>query len=279
MSRSPTRSRCLGLYFVGAVAACTEPQPQPVPRRTVAIAIVADVSASSAIPTGQTIADLRCPQVIATIQDALTAPGLRQLDVLILATGSKATSYEARVIIPWRSFAPASRLFGKRVSLTDQRQAFLRDLDALCRLNLRPETSSPIFFSIERAALSLSDRGRELPRGPEIQVSRSLVTLTDGRENAHPGIRSSLLAVSEALRQGKSIPKRPPTVPILNLDGVTVRLCGLAEHTHTGSRDDLAVSPAALPITWRSILGDATAFDAACPSTALPLSSTKGGAR
>lgn len=278
MSRSPARRRCLGFYLVWTLAACTEPQPHSIPRRTVAIAIVADVSTSSAIPTDQTIADLRCPQVIAAIQDSLTAPGLRQLDVLVLATGSKATSYEARVIISWRSFSPASRLFGKKISLTDQRQAFLRDLDALCRLNLRPETSSPIFFAIERAALSLSDRGREMPRGQEIQVSRSLVALTDGRETAHAGIRSWLLAVSEALRQGKPIPKHPSTVPILNLEGVTVSLCGLAEHTYTGSRDDLAVSPAALPITWRSILGNTTAFDAACPSTALPLSSTTGGA-
>lgn len=260
--------RLIQLLFVGLIAgvmlSCQPELGHSVSHRSLLV-IVADVSTSSAIPTGQTIADLRCPQVLAAAQNALTISGLRRLDILILATGSKkGTGYEAKVIVPWRSFSPTSRLFGKKITAADQREQFLRELDTDCRASLKEETSSPIYFAVERAMLSLNDHAQELSSRKEFKVSRTLVALTDLRENGHEMIRMRLLSVSEALRRGKPIPTRPATLPVLSTQGLTFRVCGLAEYTSTGSADDL-ILPAAIPVAWREVLPEAT-FDAACPS-------------
>lgn len=242
-----------------------QPPLTPSVQRLALLAIVVDVSTSAAIDSKQTVGDPRCPEVLAATEEALTTPGLRQLDILVISTGSRATSYEAKVIVPWRSFSPTSRLFGKKVSLADQRELFLRELDTDCRASLKEEASSPIYFTIERAMLSLNDHARELSARKEVKVSRSLVALTDLRENVHAGINTRLFSVSEALRRGKPIPPRPSTVPALRMDGISIHVCGLAEHSNTGSPDDLTISPAAISEVWREVLPEAT-FDAACSS-------------
>lgn len=239
-----------------------QPPLTPSVQRLAVLVIAVDVSTSTNSP-GHSITDLKCPEVVAATEEALTTAGLRRLDILVLASGSsKSTSYEARVAIPWRSFSPASRLFGKKVTAADQREQFLRELDKDCQSSLQEEPSSPIFFTVERALLSLSNHAQELSSGREVKVSRSLVVLTDLRENVHAGIRTRLVSVSEALRRGKPIPARPATLPVLSAQGTTIRVCGLSGFRSTGSPDDL-ILPAAVPVVWREVLPDAT-FDAAC---------------
>lgn len=267
---------------LGLWVSCQPPLVPAVAQHT-CLALVIDVSASSAIGASETIADQRCPQVWAATEQALATPGLHQLDVLAIATGSKLTAYEGRVIIPWRTFSPTARLFGRKITVQDQQQTFLRELDKQCRSLLRPEAVSPIFFAVERAALSLNDPARQRSSGHAVQVSKTLVVLSDLRETVHTGIRRYEIEVSEALRRGQPVPKRPSRVPVLNLEGIEVRACGLAEHSGgLGSSDDLAtILPTSLPLVWQEILGGAVAFDAACRSTSPSLSTaaeTKGGA-
>lgn len=262
----------------GALALCScQPKLHPSEKREVAsMVIVLDASTSSSVRDGQQIADLRCPEVSAAVEQALMQKGLRQLDVLVMASGGKATSSEGRVVVAWRSFAPTARLFGKQVSRDEQRQAFIHKLETECRSTLRPEKSSPIFFAIERAVTSLEHHAREVSHGSEVHQSQSLIVLSDLRENVHPGIKQRLLAVSDALRCGKPQPPRPETVPVLKRDGVAVAVCGLAEHS-SGGGDDLTVSPEAITSVWQEILGEAS-LDASCRRPG-SLPSVPGGAR
>ena len=262
----------------GALALCScQPKLHPSEKREVAsMVIVLDASTSSSVRDGQQIADLRCPEVSAAVEQALSQKGLRQLDVLIVASGGKATSSEGRVVAPWRSFTPTARLFGRQVSPQEQRQAFIKNLEAECRSTLHPEKSSPIFFAIERAVTSLEHHARGFSRGSELRHVQSLIVLSDLRENVHPGIKQRLLSVSDALRRGKPQPSRPDTVPVLKHDGIAVAVCGLAEHA-SGGGDDLTVSPDAITLVWQDILGNAS-LDASCRRPA-SLPSVPGGAR
>lgn len=261
---------------LGCLVGCQSKPVPSVPRQMVSLAIVVDASTSSSVRDGQQIADLRCPEVSAAVEQALMPKGLRQLDVLVVASGGKATSSEGRVVAAWRSFAPTARLFGRQVSRDEQRQAFIHNLEAECRSTLRPEKSSPIFFAIERAVTSLEHHARELSHGSEVRQSQSLIVLSDLRENVHPGIKQRLLAVSDALRRGKPQPPRPETVPVLKHDGIAVAVCGLAEHA-SGGGDDLTVSPEAITLVWQEILGEAS-LDASCRRPG-SLPSVPGGTR
>lgn len=267
------RSRSLVLGSLVLLLACSSPRPAPVPRLVMSLAIVVDASTSSSVREGQQIADLRCPEVSSAVERALSHKGLRQLDVLIVASGGKATSSEGRVVAPWRSFTPTARLFGRRVSPQEQRQAFINNLEAECRSTLHPEKSSPIFFAIERAAESLRQHTPDVARGSE--VVRQLVVLSDLRENVHQGIKARLLAVSSALRKGLPIPKQPSTIPVLKLDGISLLACGLAEHAG-GNADDLNLSPDAVTVVWQGVFQPTASFDAACPR---PTARLVGGAR
>lgn len=257
---------------LGLLVGC-EPSLKPsVPRRDV-LAIVIDASSSARLAEGQTIADLRCQEAVAVVEQALHEPGLRQLDVLVLATGGTGTSNEGRVIIPWRSFASTSRLFGKNRSRATQQREFLQSLEAACRTALKSENTSPIFFAIERAATSLAEQTHQRSPGDDATVSRSLIVLSDLRENVHHGIKAYLVAVSRSVRRGTTIPSRPSGVPQLMLSGIATRICGLSEHAG-GNADDLAVVPEAVTIAWKTILPDAS-FNASCRR---PVAPSVGGA-
>ncbi len=265
--------RSLVFALAALLMACGSPKVQPVPRRAVSIAIVADVSTSAGLKHGQTIADLRCSEVAALINEALTTKGLSRLDVLVLATGGKETSLEARSLIPWRSFVPQARLFGRNGSPLEQRRAFLQGLETTCRGTLKSETTSPIFFAIERAAESLRQHAKEERLSGT--VVKRLVVLSDLRENSHQALKARLLAVSNALRKGVPAPKQGATVPLLNMDGISLSVCGLAQHVG-GNADELAISPRAVTDVWQGVFQGAASFDAACPEEPTSLS---GGMR
>ncbi|MBL9008627.1 MAG: hypothetical protein JNJ46_30475 [Myxococcales bacterium] len=257
-----SRSRSFFFCLVTLLLACDAPKAPLMPRRAMSIAIVADVSTSAGLKPGQTIADLRCSEVVAVTAEALTMKGLSRLDVLVLATGGKETSLEARCLIPWRSFVPQARLFGKNRHPHEQRQAFLQGLETSCRGTLKGETTSPIFFATERATESLRQHAKEGRLSGE--VVKRLVVLSDLRENAHQSLKARLLTVSNALRKGVPTPKQGTGVPSLNLDGISLSVCGLAEHAG-GNADDLAITPRAVTEVWQGVFQGAASFDAACP--------------
>ena len=267
MSRTTVLLRA-GL-ILGLVMSCQPPLKPSAQKLTAVLVIVIDASASAATAKGQTIAELRCPEATAAIEQALTAPGLRQLDVLMLASGSQQTAYEPRVITPWRSFAPTARLFGKKLGVAEQRAHFLRELGTACRSSLQAQASSPVYFALVRALQSLSDHARDLSTGTEMPVAQSLVALTDLRENVHNGIRLRLREVSDALGRGKPYPKPSPLLPSLKQSGVRIHICGLSEFTQAAKSDAVAVSPTAIALVWKEVLEEAS-FDAACASKSMP---------
>ncbi len=269
LSRSPFSV----LALAGLLTACGSPKLEPAPRRALSIAVVADASTSADVKPGQTIADLRCSQVTAIVGAALTTPGLSRLELLLMATGGRGTSNEGRVIIPWRSFVPQAHLFAKNKSPDQQRQSFLQGIEGSCRATLKSENTSPIFFAVERAAESLRQHTAAQPRNGE--TAKRLFLLSDLRENVHHGLKSRLLAVSNAHRKGVSVPAATGSVPTLKLDGVALLACGRSGHAG-GSADDLAISPRAVTEVWQSVFQGAASFDAACPE---PSEHFGGGAR
>ncbi len=261
--------------LLGLLTGCGPAFKPSAPQRA-QLAIVIDASSSAALAKGQTIADVRCPEAIGAVEQALTAPGLRQLDVLVVATGGHSTAYESRSLIPWRTFMPTSRLFGPRLSINAQRLRFIHELNESCRSKLTVENSSPILYAIERALLSLSNYAQEISQSGQVAATRSLVVVSDLRETVHVGIRSRLSTVSEALRHGRPAPPPSPSVPLLKLNGIQVRVCGLAEYTSSGTTDKLMVSPAALSAVWSEVLAGAS-FDAACRIGNQPSEATSTG--
>ena len=97
-----------------------------------------------------------------------------------------------------------------------------------------------------------------------------MVILSDLRENVHPLVKQRLIAVTRALRLGKSVLPRPVSLPTITLsDGMRVSLCGLGEYVV--GHDDLSASPEAVVAVWSELFrGETPTFSAACPREVVP---------
>lgn len=271
------------VLFLGAFAAlsmlsCQESPPAvATPRAVVSLALVVDVSASSGDATKTSVADLRCSEVAGIVQQHL--PESKRLDVLVLATGSRATAQEPRILVPWLRFAPTFKQFGQAASKEGLAAMFLTALVERCRRTLIPEKSSPIVSAVGRGALSLTSHCTELTTHREVCFARHLVLVSDLRETVQGGIRERLVAVSKALRLGKPVPGRPGALPTIPLAG-NLSVCGLSEHV--AGNDDLTASPEAIVMVWRELFDRDVAFEATCPRFSVspaPDAKTAGGGR
>lgn len=249
-------SLLLSVFAFVLLLSCEPKRSAPAPREIASLVLVVDTSASSAKAA---LAELRCLELGGVVHRTLRQS--QRLDVLTLATGGVATDGEPRVVVPWLRYAPTSRQFGVSASKEAQAEAFLATLLERCRSTLVVEHSSPIVAATERGALSLTGHCRELALHREVCSSRALVIISDLRETFHAGMRSHLLAVSKALRQGQRVPPRPATIASISVDG-NVSVCGLAEHV--AGHDDLAVSPDALTLVWRGLFDREVIFEPTC---------------
>ena len=236
-----------------------------VPREVATLVLVVDGSASSGDATKTSLAELRCSEMAGVVQRRL--PYSKRRDVLVLATGSRRTANEPRIIVPWLRFAPTFKQFGPTSSKEAQAEAFLVALIKQCRGALVEEQSSPIVAAVSRGALNLTSHCTELTTHREVCASRELVVVSDLRETVERQVRERLVMVSKAQRLGKPLPPRGATLPAIALDG-NLSVCGLSEHV-AGS-EDLVVSPEAVVMVWRELLGQSTSFEAACPRWAVP---------
>lgn len=268
----------LGGFATLSLLSCQEhPSLPSAPREVTSMVLVVDASASSGDALNTSIADLRCSEVAGLAQQRLLHS--KRLDVLVLATGSRATANEPRMVVPWLRFAPTFKQFGQADAKSAPAESFLVMLTERCRSTLVAENSSPIVTAIERGALSLASHCAELTHRHEICSSRQLITLSDLRENVRHDLRERLIAVSKALRLGKPLPPLAPALTPISVDG-NLSVCGLSEHV--AGKDDLAVTPEAVVMVWHELLGPSTVFDPTCPRFTVPekqSATTAGGGR
>lgn len=268
----------LGGFATISMLSCRENTPvQSASKEVVSIVVVADASSSMGDATTTSLADLRCSEVAGIVQQHI--PQSKRLDVLVLASGGRATANEPRILVPWLRFAPTFKQFGSTTSKAAQAENFLTSLVERCRKTLVPENSSPIVSAVGRGALSLTSHCAELPQRREACSSRYLVLVSDLRENIDSGTRERLIAVSKALRQGKMLPVHPRVLPTITLEG-NLSVCGLSEHV--AGKDDLAVSPEAVAIVWRELFNRDVNFEATCPRfpvSSMPDTNLSGGAK
>lgn len=269
--------------FYGALGALVlvacQPKLSPRTARQISsLVIVADASTSSGDPSAASVKDLRCPEVVGSIRQALSASP-RRIDVLVLATGGKETSFEPRVLLPWLRYEPKVRLFGQTPSKQDHEQAFFKTIAERCYATLKEENSSPLVAAISRGTLSLASHCEDITPLREVCSSRQLVVLSDLRENANAGVKQRLLIVSHLLQQGRPIPPRPSTVPLISLTAISASLCGLGEHVERRQgADAVPVSGEALLVVWREVLGTSPTFSAGCPRERLHIAEVSPGA-
>lgn len=214
--------------------------PPAAPAETQVLVAVLDSSRSAR-------AGDRCNEVEARLGATLSKQSAESIDVLVLGTGD---DLEPTVIVPWRHFSPAERMYGDPAGEARERAVFTAELAARCRATLKASRRSPIFQAAKRGVEAVRAHCVELERdGGRCAAGPILAIHTDLHETEDPRL-------SQGLHKAKSGAAITP-LPKINLSGIDVRVCGYAEYAgRTTGGDVVAV--------WREVLDDRATFDPVC---------------
>lgn len=202
---------------------------------------------------------VQCDEVVAQIERLLALPGVKRLDVALYQMGDTETGGEPRVLVPFTRFSPRARLFMDAAKRQAERQTWMNAIVAQCRGRLIRTKTSPIFQAISRAVESIAAHCTELSRQKEVCSQKALFISSDLRESAEPAIALRLAPVKPRVR-----PPVLPTLPTINIEGLTVTMCGVANY-HVGKGGEESSAGVVLGVWRRVLVPSMPPVDASCP--------------
>lgn len=254
------------LGLVIALSACRRQVPQAIPKSVTTLLVLVDVSRSSGNAPNSSIAEQRCPEVVARVHQVMNIPTVKHVDLAVYATGDiNRTGGEPTAVLPWRRFSLEYHLLGQHRSREQWQRDMLTSLEQQCREHLHEAVGSPLVLGVQRCVESLMAHRSELENRNERVAMQFLAVLSDLRDNYYPVVTHRVTAVAHARKLGRRPEPLPTNLPLIALGPIRLSLCGISEH-QAKVREPVFFAEAITHV-WRELLRSNTeplTFEAVC---------------